>query len=69
MSWQTNNFGIPQHPNNKTYHLQRPYETPVSPHAYVGQQPPNLTPFDFIQSIVGLFGHQTELTCSTQSLH
>ena len=38
---------IPQHPNNLACHLQRPYEVPVSPHAYVGQQPPNLTPFDF----------------------
>ena len=35
-SWQANKFGIPQHPNSDAYHLQRPFETPVSPHAYVG---------------------------------
>ena len=29
--------------NNDAYHLQRPCETSVSPYAYVGQQPPNLT--------------------------
>ena len=29
MSWQTNNFGIPQHCNSEAYHSQRPYETPV----------------------------------------
>ena len=45
LSWQTNNFGIPQDPNNEAYHSQRPYETPVSPHAYVGQQQHNLIPF------------------------
>ena len=55
MSWQTNNFGIPQHPNNDAYHLQRPHEIPVSPHAYVGQHQPNPTPFDFNQSVVELF--------------
>ena len=69
LSWQTNNFGIPQHPNNDAYHSQRPCETPVFPHAYVNQQPPNPTPFDFNQSIVELFRHKTELTCSTQWLH
>ena len=42
-SWQTNNFGIPQHPSNEAYHSERPYETHVSPHAYVGQHPPNPT--------------------------
>ena len=52
VSWQTKNFGIPQHSNNEAYHLQRPYEIPVSPHAYVGQHPPNPTPFDFIQSVI-----------------
>ena len=55
MSWETKNFGIPQYHNNEAYHSQRSYETPVSPHAYVGQQPPNSTPFDFNQSIVELF--------------
>ena len=44
---QTNNFGMPQHSYNDAYHSQRPYETPVSPHVYVNQQPPNLTPFNF----------------------
>ena len=38
--WQTNNFDIPQHANNEAYHLQKPCETPVPPHACVGQQPP-----------------------------
>ena len=60
-SWQTDNFGILQHPNNEVYHSQRPYETPVSSHAYVGQQPPNLTPFDFNQSVVKLFQHQSQI--------
>ena len=69
LSWQTNNFGIPQHPNNEAYHLQRLYETPVSPHAYVGQQPSNLTPLDFNQSVVELFRCQTKLTHSIQCLH
>ena len=44
--WPTTNFGMPQQLNNDTYHSQRPYETPKSPHAYVNQQPPtkpNLT--------------------------
>ena len=59
-SWQTNNLGIPQHQNNEAFHPQGPFETHVSPHAYVGQ-PPSLTPFDFNQSEVELFRHQTEL--------
>ena len=66
MSWQTNNFGIPQHPDNEAYHLQRPYETPVSPYAYVGQQQPNPTQFDFNKLVVKLFRCQTKLTHSTQ---
>ena len=65
-SCQTNSFGIPQHQNNEAYHSQSPYETPVSPYAYVGQQPPNPTPFDFNQSVVKLFRHETELPHSTQ---
>ena len=64
-SRQTYNFGISQHHNSKAYHSQRLYETPVSLHAYVSQQPPYLTPFDFNQSVVKLFRHQTELTHST----
>ena len=60
-SWQTNNCGIPQHSTNKTYHSQRPYETPVSPHAYVNQQPPIPTPFDLYQSVVELFCCQNKL--------
>ena len=63
------NFGILQQSNKDTYHSPRPYETPTSPHAYVNQQPPNLTPLDFNQSIVELFTHQTELTHSSQQLH
>ena len=65
-SLQTNSFGIPQHPNNEAYHAQKPYETSVTPHAYVNQQPPNLIPFDFNQSVFKLFRCQTELTPSTQ---
>ena len=67
-SWQTNNSGIQQHPNYKAYHLHRPYETPVSPHVYIGQQPPNLSLFDFNQSLVKLIQCQTELTHRTQDL-
>ena len=67
-SWQTNNFG--RYHNNEAYHSQRPYETPVSPHAcrlaVCRLQPPNPTPFDFNQSVVELFRCQTELTHSTQ---
>ena len=55
--------------SNGAYHSQRPYEAPTSPHAYVNQQPPNPTPFDFNQSIVELFRHQTKLTHNTQQLH
>ena len=66
LSWQANNFGIPHFHNNEAYHSQRPYETPVSPHVYVGKQPPNLTPFDFNQSVAELFRCQTKLTHSTQ---
>ena len=69
LSWQTNKFGILQHSNNEAYHSQRPYETPVSPHTYVNQQPPNLTQFDFNQSVVALLTHQTELAHSTQWIH
>ena len=39
------------------------------PNAYIGQQAPNLTPFDFNQSVVELFRHQNELTHSTQQLN
>ena len=49
--------------------MQRPYETPVSLQAYVGQQPLHLTPIDFNQSVVELFLCQTELAHSTQHLH
>ena len=49
--------------------MQRHYETPVSPHAYVGQQPPNTTLFDFNQSVDKLFQYQTKLTHSTQQLY
>ena len=61
-SWPTNNYGIPQQSKNDAYHSQRLYVTPTSPHAYVNQQPPNPTPFDFNQSVVELFRCQTELT-------
>ena len=60
---------MPQQSNNDTYHLHRPYETPISPHADVNQQPPNQTSFDFNQCVVELFRRQTELTHSTQWLH
>ena len=48
---------------------QRPYETDTSLHVYANQQLPDQTFFDFNQSIVELFRHQTELTHSTQHLH
>ena len=51
------------------YNLQRPYETHTFHHAYVNQQYPNQTSFDFKQSIVELFQRCTELTHSTQQLH
>ena len=51
------------------YYPQRPYETPTSPQAYVNQQPPNQTSFDFGQSVVELFRYQTKLTHSTWQLH
>ena len=41
VSWQTNNFGMQQHPSNVAYLLQRPYEAPVSPDTHVDKQPPN----------------------------
>ena len=53
-------------PTNEANHLQGPYEIPVSPYTYVGQQPPNPTPFNFNQSVVKLFRNQTELIHSTQ---
>ena len=37
LCWPTTNYGMPQQLNNDTYHLQRPYETATSPHAYVNQ--------------------------------
>ena len=40
LSWPTTYFGMPQQSNNDMYHLQRPYDTPTFPHAYVNQQPP-----------------------------
>ena len=64
-SWQTNHFGIPQQSNNDMHHSERPFETPTSSHIYINQQPPNLTPFDFNQSVVKLFRCHTELTHST----
>ena len=42
---------------------------PSPPHASVKWHPHNLTPFDFSQSVVKLYRHQTELTHSTQWLH
>ena len=36
-SWQTNHSDISPYSNNKAYHSQRHYETPISPHAYVNQ--------------------------------
>ena len=42
---------------------------PLSAHAYVAQESPNLTLFDFNQFVVELFRCQTELTHSTQWLH
>ena len=68
-SWPTTYFGMPQQSNNYVYHSQRPYVTPASPHAYVNQQPPNQTTFQFNQLVVELFRCQTKLTCSTQWLH
>ena len=38
--WPITNFGMPQQSNNDTNHLQRPFETPTSPHAHVKQQLP-----------------------------
>ena len=49
-----------QQPENDTN--QRPYETHTSQHAYANQQPSNHTFFDFNQSIIDLFRHQTGLT-------
>ena len=69
LSWPTTNYGMTQQSNNDSYHLQRPYETPTSPHAYVKQHASNQTTFDFNQSIAELFKRQTELTHSTQQLH
>ena len=40
MSWPTANYNMQQQPNNNVYCLQRPYETHVSPQAYVNQQCP-----------------------------
>ena len=51
------------------YHSQRPYETSSCPDVYVNQQPLNLTPFDFNQSVVELVRCQTELAHSIQLLH
>ena len=71
-SWQTSNFCILQDPNNDAYHSQRPYEAPISTHTYVNQQPPSPMTFDFNQSIVELFRHQTKyhivLSSSTYKL-
>ena len=66
LSSPTTNFTMPQQSNKDMYHPQRPYETPTSPHAYVNQQSPNQTPFNFNQSIVELFRCQTEVLHSTQ---
>ena len=46
---------LPQHLNGEAYHLQVPQETPMSPHAYVSQQPPNQILFYSNQSVVELF--------------
>ena len=46
--------------NNEAHHSQKPYETPVSPHAYVGQHPPNPILFYFNQSVVKLIRYQTK---------
>ena len=55
--------------NNDRYHLQKPYQTHTSPHAYVNQQSPNQASFDFSQSVVELFQRWTELIHSTQWFH
>ena len=69
LSWPKPNLGMPPQSNNAMYHPQRPYEIPTSPHAYVNQQHPNQTPFNFNQSIIKLFICQTNLTHSTQWLN
>ena len=57
---------MPQQAHNDTYHLQRLYETPTSPHAYVNQEPPTKTSFDFNQSAIELVRRQKEQTHRSQ---
>ena len=35
VSWQADNFGVPEYLNGETYHLQVPQEILMPPHAYV----------------------------------
>ena len=58
-----------QQPDSDTYHTQRLYEPHSSPHAYVNQQSPSQTFFNFNQAIIKLFRCQTELTYSVKYLH
>ena len=67
--WPITNIVMSQQLENDTNQTQRPYETHTSPHAYVNQQPPNQTFFDFKKSVIELFRCPTELAHSTQCLH
>ena len=57
---EASNTGIPKQSNNEACIIYRDLmKVPTSPHAYVNQQPPNPTPFNFNESIVELFRCQT----------
>ena len=58
-----------QKPEIDTHQTHRPYKAHTLPQTYTNQQHPSQTPFDFNQSVLELFRHQTEVTHSTQHLH
>ena len=58
-----------QQSETNTHQVYRPYEDRVPPQSHANQQYPSQTSLDLNQSVVKLFGHQTELTHSTQCLH
>ena len=67
--WPTFNLAMSQQPEIDTHQTHRPYKVHTPPQTCTNQQYSNQTPFDFNQSVVELFRHQTELTYSTQCLH
>ena len=67
--WLTFYHNMSQQPGTNTHQSYRPYKDHIPTQTHKNQQHHNQTPLNFNQSVVKLFGHQMELTHSTQCLH